>query len=346
MFRQQQNVFGNYDDLEKYKMKHLLLFFLSIFTCHIQGQNYIEYQSTFNRIDEDIKVKNTRIAIERLDSIFNEYEFIYAQHCIKALQICCYTNDSIKADKWLAKCFKQGVPFWVIKTNDLTKKSLLYSTTKKTVQNYDSLYAIYKSSINNHISRLIDSLFTIDQKYTYKVNNGFILFRGTIYGLQWMKNNKRQFTIIQNIIDHYGFPGERLTGLPKWYEDSLKSAKYFIFYGPNIHDSRAYFMLIHYYSNPRKDINDKLLKNIGTGFLPAYQFGALNDFLARWGKRRYGDYQYYNVWHHDPNKENIESINTRRHLIGLNSFEQQLSNELLYRENRKNKKANSEIILE
>ena len=326
-------------------MKHFLIIAL-VLTGPVYGQNYIDYQKTLNRTDEDIITKNYDLALKRLDSIYNDFEFIYARHCIKALQICCYINDSIRADKWLTKCFKQGVPFWNIKTNDLTNKSLSYSTTKNTVYHYDSLYLLNESSININLSRLIDSLFAIDQKYTRKVNNGFILFRFTIYELQWLKNNKRQFAIIDTIIDHYGFPGERLIGLGNRKEDS-SAIKYLKFYSPIIEaDKRAYFMLIHYFSNPRKDINEKLIQNVIRGYIPASQFGTLNDFMARWGKHKYGNYQYYNVWHQDPNKENIESINARRQIIGLNGFEQQERNSRIEMDRRKNKKSNSEIILE
>jgi hypothetical protein len=327
-------------------MNHFFIIVLIISAGQTYGQNYIDYQRTFNRIDDDILKKNYGVTLQRLDSIYHNYEFIYAKHCIKALQICCYMNDSIETDKWLAKCFKQGVPIWIIKTNELTKKSLLFSTTKNTVYRYDSLQLIYKSSINMNLSKEIDRLFTIDQKYTRKVNDGFFPLRHTIYGLQWLKNNKKQFAIIDTIIDHYGFPGERLIGLGNWNEDSntIKSLKYL---SPVVvEDKRTYFMLIHYYSNPRKDINDKLIKNVTNGYIPAYQFGALNDFMARWGKLKYGNYKYYNVWHQDPNKSNIESINIRRNLIGLNSFDLQKRNDSIEIERRKTKKSNSEIILE
>jgi hypothetical protein len=105
-------------------------------------------------------------------------------------------------------------------------------------------------------------------------------------------------------------------------------------------------MLIHYFSTPRKDINNKLLQNVINGFITAYQFGAFNDFMARWGKKRYGNYQYYNVWHQDNNPENIDSINKRRLSIGLNTFEQQERNRAINNQRWKNKKVNKEIILE
>lgn len=327
-------------------LRPLIRLFLLLITLNSTGQDYIEYQKTFNRIDEDVLSENYTLAIERLDSIHSKYEFIYARHCIKALQICITANDSVSADKWLAKCFIQGVPIWIINSNDITKNSLQYSTTQNTIIEYDSLFSVYRSSTDTSLARQIDSLFAIDQIYTRKANDGFILFRYTIYGIQWLRNNKRQFEIINEIIENKGYPGERLIGLDFMDEDSA-SITFLKRNGPVILDEkRAYFMLIHYYTTPRKDINYKLMENVVNGYLPAYQFGALNDFMAKWGKQQYGNYQYFNVWHCDINPENIDSINKRRLSIGLNTFEQQQRNNSLEKERFKNKRSNSEILTE
>jgi hypothetical protein len=234
----------------------------------------------------------------------------------------------------------------MIRNNELTKNLFTFSTTQTTIEQYDSLRNIYNNSINHALRHKIDSLFQIDQQYTEKVNDGFILLRETYHSLLWKKNNQKQFKILNEIIDKYGYPGERLIGLPKSLEDSTLSYENFNFWGPSLLETKTYIMLIHYYSNPRADINNKLLKNIKLGNLPPYQYGALNDFMARWGKKKHGEFKYYNVWHKDPDNSNDAEIDERRNSIGLNSYEQQNRNMLVFRERRKNHTANSEIILE
>ncbi len=310
------------------------------------GQNYIEYQKIISRVDDDIVANELQRATQRLDTLHNQYDFVFAKHCIKALQICCANNDSVNACKWLAKCFKQGVPLWIVRNNELTQKVFNYQLTAHTINSYDSLRTIYKSSINIDLARQIDSLMTIDQRKTKRLNDGFILWRYTIYYPQWLRNNKRQFALLTTIIDKYGFPGEQLIGLPSEYEDSATSYKNIMFYGPHLYEGKAYIMLIHYYSNSRKDINGKLLKNVLNGNLPPYQYGALNDFMALYGKGRNNMHSYYNVWHTDPNENNIDSINARRALIGLSTNESKKRNNVLWFEQRKNKVANASIILE
>lgn len=309
------------------------------------GQNYFEYQKSFNRIDNDILLNNLSVAVKRLDTIYDSFDFIYAKHCIKALQISCLQNDTINSDKWLRKCFLQGVPIWIIRENEITSKVFNFSQTENTLKIYDSLRTVYKSSINLSISRTIDSLLVIDQKFTNKVNNGFILFRHTIYGVQWLNNNRRQFNVINKIIEHYGFPGEKLIGLSHYYQDSVEASKDLLFYGPSIDEYRTYIMLIHYFSSKRNDINDELIASVRLGFLPSYQYGAINDFNALYGRKK-NNSEYYNVWHHDPQKQNISEINLRRLLIGLSTVEEQNRNNEINIDRRKIKAINTKIILE
>lgn len=316
----------------------LTFIFSTISLCGL-GQNYIMYHQTYNRVDEDVLTGNYNMALGRLDSIYTNYDFIYAQHCLKSLQICCFIEDSIRANKWLEKSFKQGIPLWFIKSNGLTKKSFNYSTTKKTIQTFDSLYAIYKSSINIHLANQIDSLFTIDQKYTQRVNDGFFLFRYTIFYTKWLKNNKKQFKIINTIIDQYGFPGERLIGLPKYYEDSTSIIKSNNFWGPYIREWQAFFMLLHYFTTKRnvsEDFKDSLFQNVINGYLTPFQYVRICSFIFIHSKNS----EYESYYGNDP------IINRKRLEMGLKTVEQEKRNELINRERRKNKTANNEIMLE
>ena len=80
--------------------------------------------------------------------------------------------------------------------------------------------------------------------------------------------------------------------------------------------------------------------------MPAYQYGEINNFMAKWGKKKYGDFNYYNVWDTDLDSSNKSAIEERRKAIGLNSNDQHNRNMLIWRERRGNTTANSEIILE
>lgn len=68
--------------------------------------------------------------------------------------------------------------------------------------------------------------------------------------------------------------------------------------------------------------------------------------MARWGKKKYGDFKYYNVWHADPDKNNYPDISARRQLIGLSNLGEKDRNGKINAERRKSRTCNSTILLE
>ncbi len=325
-------------------IKRSLFIFLFLSTCWCSGEDYIAYQRVFNRIDQDILQENFELAAQRLDSIYSAYSFIYARHCIKALQISCVLKDMNRAEVWLRKCFLQGVPLWILRRNEITRQVFEQPETSPITEQYDSLYGIYLHSINQPIARIIDSLFTIDQRKTYLVNETFALWLPFRW-LQWKRNNRRQAAIIEQITRDYGFPGERLIGLPAYFQDSATFAPAPNSLEPDLYDPRAYFMLIHYFSHPEPDFNQLLYKQIKTGYLPPAHFGALNDFQSRYKSKKHHSW-YYNVWHQDPDSTHWNDINIRRELIGLSSLEEQAVKEKTKRLRRQDKTTGKTVLLE
>lgn len=328
-------------------MKRIIIWLLLQFlTSQIHAQNYIEYQRAFNRIDEDVLSLNYSSAIERLDSIYANYNFIYSKHCIKALQICVSSNDTIRADRWLGKSFSQGIPIWIINSNEITRRALTYSTTQKTLRSFDSLYSIYKASIDTNLRKKIDSLLTVDQKFTRRINDGALLLK-PVYWLQWRINNRKQLKSLKGIIENYGYPEEKLIGLSV-LDDSATFSKHFTFWGPSeLRDAKVQIMLQHCYSTSHKidvDFKQRLYQNLQKGNIPVFQYAIIVDFMYP-DKRKYiSDNYFIDVQETDSNF--IEKINENRNSVGLMTFETEKRNRLLQRERRKNGKANSEIMLE
>lgn len=308
----------------------------------VMAQSYISYQQILNRVDDDLFARAPGQALIRLDSVYHGYSFIYAKHCLKALQIACEVDDSLRAGQWLSRSFVQGVPLWVIRTNELTRKALNWQSAAATLLHYDSLRTVYHAHINKALAAEIDRLLARDYRYTRRVNDGFFLLRYTIYGLQWVKNNKREFKQLAKIIRQYGYPGERLTGLPASLEDSSANARFVRNNGMDIEiqDRRAYFMLLHYFSTRRKDINDLLLPLVDNGQLPVYFYATINDYIDRAGHGT----PYYT--HQSPPKQGTEAIDVRRAAIGLQTLEAQQRNRNAVMARRKMGYMNKGIILE
>lgn len=282
-----------------------------------RAQNYINYHRINNRADECIVNGDYKNAAVKLDSLYSGYSFIYARHCFKALQIACMLNDTANAYKWLSKCFLQGVPFWMIRANDLTTRSLYYPRSQSIINAHDSLYNVYRSHINLPLARTLDSMFVYDQKLTDRVNNGFFLWKVYDYP-RWLHNNKKQFRKVQQFIQQYGYPGEKIIGLPESDLDSLAACKHLASRGHTyIQRIELQYMMMHCYSNPRKDIRKELIQQIELGNLEAVQYGVYADFMYEYGRQKYGHYNRYYQWFRDHNQEDTTIINARRDSIGL-----------------------------
>lgn len=309
-----------------------------------EGQDYATYQQIFNRVDEDLHSNQQSKALIRLDTISVQYDFVYARHCFKALQLCCIAQDAVRAEYWLYKSVARGVPIWMIRADSVASKSLRYTNTETWPRKYDSLQNVYYASVNTSIAKRIDSLLQADQYLTGKVNDGFILSRAWNDIFRWKKNNTSSYKAVYNIMQQHGFPGERLIGLPEDLRDSTEiSYTYFMRFGiGTLKDHRAYTMLIHYFSDKRPPIDSLLYKNVLNGYLPAYQYGALCDFMSRYGRKN----SYYNIWHFAKEPNQLNDINARRALIGLNSFEQQQDNRTYNAELRKQKQQHTKVLME
>ena len=135
-----------------------LLPFLFFFVAKAHSQDYIEYHQRINRIDQDILNNELSSAINSFDSIYTRFDFIFARHCFKALQISCEVRDSFHVNQWLEKSLTQGVPLWMIRNNEITKSSLNYSNTTNTLSSYDSLHNVYLNSIDTSLRKQIDQL--------------------------------------------------------------------------------------------------------------------------------------------------------------------------------------------
>ena len=324
------------------KLKILIIPLLFLF-FNVNAQNYYRYQRIINSIDEDIISNNLKSALAKADILYNDYDFIYARHCIKALQISCELNDTLKAEIWLKKSFLQGVPKWIIYHNEITKKATTYKNTQQVLLDYSVLHQQHLSKLNLSVRKTVDSLRILDKKYTEKVNSHKNILKLIIYNLQWRRNSKKQVKVLKPLIAKYGFPGEKLIGFVDtiYNSSNLRKGQWHSY----IDKSNAEVMLTHYFSIRRKDLNKLLLPNVKSGYLNPYDYAGYNDFLGQWGKRRYNNF-YYNVWHTDKDKSHLIDIEKRRSEIGLETRERQKEKRTIFLKRMKQKELNNTIIIE
>lgn len=338
---------NNYFRSHSYPMLRILL---SLLCCGLAlpaaGQSYILYQQYFNRADNDIVAGDFRTALQRLDTVGRQYAFIYARHCIKGLQLAVRSNDSARARYWLERAFLQGVPPWIIRRNSITRQALGWPSVGLVLTRYDSLHALHTRRIDTGLAHRIDALMRRDVRYTRRVNEGFFLFRHTLYGLQWIRNNTRQIRELGALTARYGFPEERLIGLPPDIYDSAAMARPLQRMGAGlaVQNRQAFFMYLHYFSTRRPDANALLLPQVSPGNLPAYQYARLNEYLA--ANTSSGRYPRYHESQAIRPGEDTAGLDQRRAAIGLPPYAEGARNARLKLEREFAGRADQEVILE
>lgn len=285
-------------------------------TVFALGQDYSGYHHRINVINESILSKNIEKALIEFDSLSSEYPFIHARHVFKAFQCAIHENDIGRTKYWMERSFASGIPLWYHYLNEITGTYLRSLDSVEVAHLYREQHGKYQSSINAELRKQVDSLLKIDQQHTDHVNDGFLLARGTIYNAQWKKNNEQQAMVIQKMIAQYGYPGERLIGIDPAPEDSIHR-EYYAFNGPRFKERSVTIMLLHYFSNPRPEFNEQLLRELKVGNMEPEEFGQINDFIARHGRGKYAPKQYYHVWFKDTSLSNMMEVENRRRKVGL-----------------------------
>lgn len=329
-------------------MKHYLWLCLILFPAGSRGQDYIDYQRIINRVDNQIVAGDFRAAARRMDSIDRQYDFVFARHCIKGLQLACLSEDESRAAHWMTRCFVQGVPLWMIRNNALTKRTLSWPATGVVVGKYDSLHSVYLSRIDTALSRRIDRLMDRDAFYTRRVNDGAFPLRQTLYALQWVRNNTREIREIEEIIAQYGYPEEKIIGLPAKTGDSAGLARYMRHAGIDLvaQNRQAFFMYLHYFSTKRAGTRTMSLlrPQIAIGNMPAYQYARLQDYLSDvTSAKKYPVYLEFSAlkpW------MDTTGLDSRRAAIGLSSYAEGDRNRAIRLKREFSGAADEEVVLE
>lgn len=307
-----------------------LAFSLIIWNSFLYGQDYISYQTRVNQAETNILDSNYNKAILIYDSLFKEYDFVFAKHCYTAIQLAVEQKKWDLAFEFIEKGVKQGITVKIIENSPVMKNIINNDSWGQFKERkYDSLRKIYLSNINLSLRDEIEKLFALDQYYTSRVNDSrFIKY--LFNDLKWKKEIGK---IVDNkliaIIKKYGFPGEKIIGIReekiRYSEKAIINEELML---NRLEEGKGYignlsaqYMLIHYFSNSHPNFNDLLLEEVKKGNIEPYQYASICDFQAKYGKK-YKNEGYYNQWHRDVSVEKREEINKRRLSIGLETFEE------------------------
>jgi hypothetical protein len=298
----------------------LLIFaFTQSSTIAQSSSNYIFEQQLFTAADKAYANGNYSLALRYCNQAYDSFTYIPARHCIKALSIAGLLNNENGITQWLKKCLEAGIPEWVLRKTAALQPIWKIRAVDSIIQEKEEYYRNYRLGIDTALADTINQMFAADQKATNLVNDGYWLWKPWYY-LKWRWLNKKHAKIIKRMSLEGGFPGERRVGLSPIWTDTIKNKTILAIYGPDIEDVRAYFMLIHYYSDRRENPGELWLNQVKQGFLPAQHYAAICDFIAEFGNKANRN-SHFNQWHADKSPERRNQINLRRQTIGLPPYE-------------------------
>lgn len=225
------------------KLLRIFILFL-LFSNTTYSQNYISYQKAINTCESFILEKEYNDALNLYDSIFNTYDFCFAQDYFVALQVSCFTNDTTKAIRYLKRCLNTGIKISYISNDTITKKICTREFINDKIKTIDSLIFDYYKSIDMNYRGLLMELTSIDQYYRdkHQISHYYHPFRRMIWNMRWIKaiDEIVENRLILEIIKK-GYPGEKLIGLrERWMLSKYKTN--------DLGEETALLIFMHYYS--------------------------------------------------------------------------------------------------
>jgi len=268
--------------------------------------DYTNYHQDIIRAEELIIHGKYSDALQIFEKVSDKYDYIFLKEYKVAAQLALFTKNDTKAFKFIKLGILDG---WTLDeiTGDKFFKPLQKEKEWETIKSqYDTLRSKYNKRINQQLSAEIHEMFKRDQRldlpYYFRVGQK----AKERYAIKkFAPNSEKQITRLNEILNNYGYPGERLIRNEIW----------------------TLTILIHHNSIStgyvQKDtlypaLKSKLFSAIRKGEMSPDDYAIIEDWYvgvkSNWKDGAYG---YVTAL---TNKDSATS-NTLRHSIGLCSIE-------------------------
>ena len=280
-------------------------------------ENYLNYHSKVIECEQLIVEGNYPSAIDKFDSLFNQFDFLFLRDIKVATELSAYEKDYESGLKFVGLGMKAGWTLESINKNDNLKSLREQPEWAKTMPTYDSLHKIYLSRLNFQIKEQVREMFKKDQK---KALGAFIRIgqkaKRRYSERKFAPHSENQLEKLEQILNEYGYPGERLIG-NNWWGSVILSH----------HNSIS----VNYNSNDTiyDHLRPKLLNALKQGEISPYELAQIED----WRIAALNDHELTSNGFIGkiPDNPELDKVNENRSEIGLRSIE--LRNNLIDIEN-------------
>lgn len=277
-------------------------------------KNYLDYHESIILAEEMISEERYGQALEIYDKVFNSYEFIFLKDYRIATQLALNEGQMDLAFDYLRKGINSGWTMKSIKKNELLKQLRNLPQWKSIKDEYPSMRKKYEGRFDLELQKEVKKMFGKDQRKAIKA-----LFKFSSKGQdryaekKFAPHSEKQMADLDEILEKYGYPGEKLIGNDIWMSTVLShhnsiSTQY------NENDT------IYNYMKP------KLREAMKRGEMSPYEYALIDNwFIAVSTDRVEKSYGYIDgltdedISHSNQLRKNIgaRSIETRNRLVDI-----------------------------
>ena len=279
--------------------------------------NYLGYHSQIIECERLIVEGKYSSAIDKFETLFDQFSFLFLRDIKVAAELSAYAKDYRSVLKFTRLGIKAGWTLKRIKKNDYIQSLTEYPEWSKVLAEYETLHKIYLSGLNSQVKEQVHEMFKKDQKKALGA-----LFRigqkskRRYSEKKFAPHSEQQLQQLEQIINEYGYPGERLIGNNLWGSVILSH-----------HNSIS----VDYNSKDTlyAHLRPKLLNALKKGEISPYEFAQIEDWqIAALNGHELTSYGFIGTITDD---KVLEIVNMNRNTIGLRSID--LRNQLIDVEN-------------
>src|SRR6056297_1606639 len=293
--------------MTKLSLTIIIICYLLISTKSHAHENYFNYHSKIIECEQLIVEGKYSTAINMFDSLFNQFDFLFLRDIKVATELSAFEKDYDSGLKFTRLGIKAGWTLENINKNDNLRSLKQHREWSKITSAYDSLHQIYLLRLNFQVKEQVHKMFKKDQKKAL----GTLLRIGQKSKRRYSEkkfapHSEHQLRELEQILNEYGYPGERLIGNSLWGSVILSH-----------HNSIS----VNYNSKDTiyNRLKPKLLNALKKGEISPYELAQIED----WRIAALNDHELtsYGFIGKIPNNTELNKVNENRSEIGLRSIE-------------------------
>jgi hypothetical protein len=184
--------------------------------------DYLSYHRAVIEAETAIATQDYSKALSLYTRIFDSYDFVFLRDYKIATQLALYVGKTDDSFVYLEKGIASGWTMKSIKKNKFLGKLQQLDDWERVKRSYDSLRSIYQASIDPALRKRVQTMFRKDQ---WKAIGALLTLSSKAQQRyaerKFAPHSEKQLVKLNQIINTYGYPGERLIGNNYWISTIL-----------------------------------------------------------------------------------------------------------------------------